>query len=137
MKGTFGAGLDELEARVGRGLLVGVVSFDGPEAVAHHEHPSSHSPPSWSGHPTLDYTSPGTGPFYLSRPLFDGIGGYFRSMAGDAFEPQGLRRGMERSVKDLKTDARRRVPREHGDLRQTAIARVTDDGRQTYYRRGQ
>jgi hypothetical protein len=137
MKGTFGLKLDELEANVGKGLLIGIVSFDGEAAVPHHEHPSRFSPPSWDGHPSLTYTSPGTGPFFLSRPLFENVGVYFRSMARDAYRPQGLVRAMEKNVRELKTDARRRVPRDSGDLRQTATAEVRDNGVRRYYRRGQ
>lgn len=42
-----------------------------PQAVAIHEHPSPHDPPSWHG---VDVKfSPGAGPKYLERPLLDAV----------------------------------------------------------------
>ncbi len=37
-------------------------------AIPVHEHPSAHSPPSWSGK-TIRWSKPGTGPKYLERPI--------------------------------------------------------------------
>lgn len=40
-----------------------------PHVLAVHEHPSSHSPPSWSGK-AVNFRN-GRGPKFLERPLFD------------------------------------------------------------------
>lgn len=122
---------------VGKGELVGAVGFDGPYAVAHHELPShSHAPPSWAKVGKLDYTVPGTGPGFISRPLFELHPSWLRDLAAHAFEDHGLERAMGRAVRDWKTHARRRVPRDTGELRDTATAQVWDNGRGTYRRRG-
>lgn len=134
----FSEGTRILEENVGDGKLIGVVGFSGPQAVSIHEHPSRFSPPSWRDKPRLDFTTPGTGTRYLSGPLFANYQHYMRGLAAHALRSRGsLTRAMEREIRDLKTASRRRVPREFGDLRQTATALVIDNGRQTYRRRGQ
>lgn len=53
------------------------LSFGGqsaPYALAVHEHPSVHSPPSWRG-TVVRFSPPGRGPKYLERPLKDAIEG--------------------------------------------------------------
>jgi hypothetical protein len=137
MRGTFGERTMELERRVGEGDLVGVVGFSGPAAVPQHEFSSRFDPPSWRGKTRLNYTTPGTGPRFLSGPLFEQHASYFQRIADALYDPMGAREAMRRAVMDLKTAARRRVPREHGDLRGTATAVAVDDGRVYYRRRGQ
>ena len=41
-------------------------------ALAIHEHPSGHSPPSWRGKPVV-FSPAGTGPKYLERPLMEAV----------------------------------------------------------------
>lgn len=138
MRGTFGARLDELAAHVGDGHLVGAVSFEGlPYIVAHHEAVGAQHPPSWDDKTSLDYTRPGTGPKFLEAPLLERHASYLQALADHALEERGLRSEMVDAMRDLKTEARRRVPRDEGDLRDAAIAVVRDDGVQVYRRRGQ
>lgn len=47
-----------------------------PYALAVHEHPSEHSPPSWSGN--VHFSPPGRGPKYLERPMLVAISGMER-----------------------------------------------------------
>ena len=118
---------------MGKGDLVGVVGFDGPEALAHHEFPVRFRPRSWRGLGALTYTTPGTGPRYLQGPLFELHPGFLQSIADDLLERGGAR-AMMRAMDDLKTEAQRRVPRETGDLAGTATAVVIDDGAEIYRR---
>lgn len=45
-----------------------------PYAIAVHENPSSHDPPSWQGK-TIEFNPPGHGQKYLERPLMDAVPG--------------------------------------------------------------
>lgn len=60
----------------GADIVVAVAAGDDstPQAVAIHEHPSPHSPPSWSG-VDVHFNPSGTGAKYLERPLLDSIVG--------------------------------------------------------------
>lgn len=54
-----------------------VMSYGGaaaPYALAIHEHPSGHSPPSWQGQ-SIRFSPRGRGPKYLERPLFGALPG--------------------------------------------------------------
>lgn len=59
----------------GADIVVAVTAGDEstPQAVAIHEHPGPHDPPSWRG-VNIQF-SPGAGPKYLERPLLDSIAG--------------------------------------------------------------
>lgn len=55
-----------------------------PYALAVHEHPSDHSPPSWEGKALTDisdWSKDGRGPKYLERPLMAAIPGMARRIA--------------------------------------------------------
>lgn len=45
-----------------------------PYALAVHEHPSPHSPPSWQG-TVVEFSPPGRGPKYLERPMVEAQAG--------------------------------------------------------------
>ena len=51
-------------------------------ALAVHEHPSKHSPPSWQG-TQVTFSPSGTGPKYLERPLMAAIPGLPQALARD------------------------------------------------------
>jgi hypothetical protein len=132
----FADGTRELEERVGKGDLVGIVGFTGPEAVAQHEFTSRHSPPSWEGKTKLIYSHQGTGPNYLQGPLFRDYPAWMQRIARDLYEPHGAREAMVSAMDDLKDAAQRQVPRDKGDLAGTATAAVVDDGREVSRKRG-
>lgn len=137
MKGDFGRSLERLERQIGDGPLVGTVGASGPQAVAIHEFPSRHSPPSWRGKSDLSWTTPGTGPRFLINPLMAGYPQWLRRIADDLYEPGGSVRAMIAVTRDWKTDVRRVIPRDEGPLRQSVVAMVTDNGVQRYRRKGQ
>jgi hypothetical protein len=58
------------------------ISFSGPQALAIHEYPSVHSPPTWKS-TTVTFNPPGRGPRYLERPLVDSASGMANRMAKD------------------------------------------------------
>ena len=49
-------------------------------ALAVHEHPSTHSPPSWKGK-KINWTQTGTGPKYLEKPMNDAVKGMPQRLA--------------------------------------------------------
>lgn len=49
-------------------------------ALAVHEHPSRHSPPSWKGK-VINWNAAGTGPKYLEKPVNDAAKGFGRRVA--------------------------------------------------------
>lgn len=51
-------------------------------ALAVHEHPSKHSPPSWQG-VQVQFSPSGTGPKYLERPLMAAVPTLARDLAAD------------------------------------------------------
>lgn len=51
-----------------------------PQALAIHEHPSPHSPPSWEG-VNVEFHPSGRGPKYIEEPLNEAIGGMAERMA--------------------------------------------------------
>lgn len=63
---------------VGMGITTEVMMTFGDAASAYalavHEHPSTHSPPSWKGK-KINWNVTGTGPKYLERPMMDAIKG--------------------------------------------------------------
>lgn len=72
--------------RKGKELSV-TLAFGGaaaPYAIAVHEHPSAHSPPSWEGKAISDigkWSEDGRGPKYLERPLMAAVAGMARRIA--------------------------------------------------------
>lgn len=72
--------------RAGRDLSV-TLDYGGasaPYALAVHEHPSTHSPPSWEGKAVTDISNwslDGRGPKYLERPLNNALKGMARRIA--------------------------------------------------------
>ncbi len=137
MRGTFGERTELLGEMVGERDLVISVSFSGPHAAAHHEHPSRFSPPSWAGHPVLTYTTPGTGVKYLTGPQMESYPLWLQRLADKLLdEPRGLRGEAEDVAEDWAQAAARRAPKESGDLVRSATPRVTDDGRVVYQRIG-
>ncbi len=65
----------------GSAIEVRVIAGDDstPQALAIHEHPSPHSPPSWEG---VDVKFNHGGPKYLEQPLNESIGGMVERMSG-------------------------------------------------------
>lgn len=66
--------VDEPEWKGGKLVVTVAFGRSGPSAayaLAHHEHPSQHSPRSWGNKTPLDYTKRGTGVKYLERPFKD------------------------------------------------------------------
>lgn len=125
----FGDSLRALSEQVGERELTGTVTFSGPHAVPQHEFSSRFNPPSWAGKTALQYTTGGTGPRYLSGPLMTDHPRYLQQIADDLYrEGRGPRRAMRDAMDDLKDAAQRRVPRETGDLAESARVHVTDDG---------
>jgi hypothetical protein len=123
----FGDSLQVLSEQVGHGKLTGSVTFSGVYARAHHEYPRG-GPPSWrrkqrAGMPLI-YTTAGTGPHYLSGPLLERHPRYLQQIANGLYL-EGPRRSMGDAMDDLKDAAQRKVPRETGDLAQSARVHVT------------
>lgn len=65
----------------GSAVEVRVIAGDEttPQALAIHEHPSPHSPPSWEG-VDVQFRPSGRGPKYLEQPLNESIGGMTERM---------------------------------------------------------
>jgi hypothetical protein len=125
---AFGDSLQALAEQVGHGDLVGSVTFSGPHAAPQHEGPGSRfAPPSWAGKTKLRYTTPGTGPMYLSGPLLAEHPRYLQQIANGLYT-EGPRRSMRDAMDDLKAAAQRKVPREKSDLADSARVHVTDNG---------
>lgn len=121
---AFGDSLIALGERVGSGDLTGSVTFGPhPAAVPLHEHPSRFSPPSWAGHPTLNYTKAGSTVRYLADPLLAEYPRYLQGIA-DGLYDEGPRRGMERAMDDLLDKAERRIPEDTSALRSTGRSGV-------------
>lgn len=65
-----------------KGFNVGVeIIYDGPQALAIHEHESPASPPSWKGK-KLNFTTAGTGVQYVGGPLREATSGMSNRIAG-------------------------------------------------------
>ncbi len=83
--GTLRAsGLVNPPRRKGKSIEV-VMSYGNaaaPYALAIHEHPSVHSPPTWQG-VVIDFNPRDRGPKYLERPLMDAIPGMAGRLASE------------------------------------------------------
>lgn len=67
----------------GSALEVRIIAGDDttPQALAIHEHPSPHDPPSWEG-VNVQFKPSGRGPKYLEQPLNESIGGMAERVGG-------------------------------------------------------
>lgn len=67
----------------GSALEVRIIAGDDttPQALAIHEHPSEHSPPSWEG-VNVKFQPSGRGPKYVEIPLNESIGGMAERVGG-------------------------------------------------------
>ncbi len=69
-----------------RGAAISVqLNYGGPAAayaLAVHEHPSAHSPPTWEGKTIFEAGPGGRGTKYLERPMMQAIPGMDRRLAG-------------------------------------------------------
>lgn len=84
IKGGLSQGRDEMgQFTAGSAVEVKIIAGDEttPQALAIHEHPSPHSPPSWEG-VTVQFNPGGRGPKYLEQPLNEAIGGMAERVGG-------------------------------------------------------
>lgn len=84
VKGDLSQGRSELgQFTSGSAIEVNIIAGDEttPQALAIHEHPSPHSPPSWEG-VDVKFNPSGHGPKYLERPLNEAIGGMVERVSG-------------------------------------------------------
>lgn len=120
---TFFDRLTQLDRAVGRGPLVGRVSFNQRYAQNQHE--------------SLDFVHPHGGQAkYLEAPLLENAADYVRAVADRAITAQGseIREGMADAMEALAADSSKRAPVWFADLRNSAHPTVEDDGRTTYDR---
>lgn len=77
VKGSLSQGRDT-GGRYTEGSVVEVIVTAGddstPQAIAIHEHPSPHDPPSWQG-VNVQFNPAGRGPKFLERPLLESLSG--------------------------------------------------------------
>lgn len=122
MKGTFGDGIDELHALVGRGHLQGTVEFDQVYAFNQHEG-------FWVDF--LGRLGPKEmergRPHFLSGPLTAGADEMMHTVA-DHLLKDGALSAMVENVLKLAADSAAAAPVEFGDLADSAHPMVTDDG---------
>jgi hypothetical protein len=81
--GTLRASGHVQEPKITRRNVSVTLGFGGAAAdyaLAVHEHPSRHSPPSWKGK-TIHWNAAGTGPHFLSRPMKEAQKGLARRLA--------------------------------------------------------
>jgi hypothetical protein len=128
MPGTFGDRMDELQAIVGEGLLIGHVSFDQVYAVNQHEG-------DWLNF--MGRYGPKTmkrgRPHFLSDPLTGGSNEFMSTIA-DHVLIDGPTPGMVQDVEQLADESAAEAPVEFGDLAGSAHPQVTDDGALVYDR---
>lgn len=109
MAGDFTERIRELEQRVGDGRLTGRVSF-APQKIAVPQHRGTWMTGPLAGVRISHWTTPGTGPEFLSGPLLERGEGYIRDIARELLT-LGPLIPMERAMNDLRSEALRRVPR--------------------------
>jgi len=124
--GTFDEGMRELGERVGHGSLVGRVSYPGPYAASQEAGFWVTGP--LAGVHIRKYTTPGTGPHFLSQPLMEHATEYMQRLADRALRPDGLREAMVENVEDLADVSSRRAPRLTGALQASPGTVVVDGG---------
>lgn len=121
---TFDERMAELEQRVGGGRLVGRVSF-APAKIAVPQHRGTWFSGPNAGVMIRHWTTPGTGPGYLTDPLLENVERYLRDIARE-FLTVGPRAPLERSMEDLLAHAERRIPRKTGVLAESGDASVSE-----------
>lgn len=120
MAGDFAAKIDELQALVGQGDLVGSVEIDQVYAKYQHE--------------GLDLRHPEGGKAkYLEDPLMEHGPEYLRGIAGRMLH-EGPVRPMIDAMETLSRQASEQTPFEFGDLKASGHPTVTDDGAKVYDR---
>jgi hypothetical protein len=120
--GDFGARIDELKERVGRGDLTGSVTVDQVYARYQHE--------------DLDLVHPRGGQaMYLRQPVMEHHESYLQKIAETVLDDGG-KREMISAVEDLAEDGgvARYAPVEFDDLRASGHPTVTSDGETVYDR---
>lgn len=123
---SFAEGTRKLQETVGDGDLVGKVEFPGPYAAAQHEGGWVTGP--LAGVRIERWTTPGTGPHFLSEPLMEHATEYMQRLADRTLEPHGLREAMVKNVEDLADLSSRRAPRLTGALQASPGTVVVDGG---------
>jgi hypothetical protein len=99
----------ELEELVGDGKVVGRVTFK-PQKIAVPQHRGTWMTGPLAGVRIQHWTTPGTGPEFLSGPLLERGEGYIREVARELLT-LGPIIPMQRAMDDLRAEALRRVPR--------------------------
>jgi hypothetical protein len=123
VKGTFGARVDELKEKVGRGKLTGSVEVDQVYAQYQHEGYDLHHPD-------------GGKPSYLRDPLFEKSDKRMQKLADNLITEEGsnIKDAMADAMEDLSNDVYEQAPWEFGDLRASGHPMVKDDDETIYDR---
>lgn len=123
MKGTFGAGIDDIKKQVGTGHLVGKLIVDQIYAKYQHE--------------GADFFHPDGGkPFYLRDPLFAHAFQYMQKLGSSAITDYGsdFVHTMADCMEDLNKEVIVQAPKEFLDLQDSGHPIVVDNGHVTYDR---
>lgn len=117
--GTFQGRMDELDAKVGHGDLVGSVVVD--QVYAQFQHESV-----WLNHPN------GGKAKFLYEPLMSNHRTYLQWVAEGVFEGPGD--AMQNAMTYLAAEVFLNAPVELGDLKRSGSPRVHDDGVRTHFK---
>lgn len=122
---SFAEGTRRLQEKVGEGKIVGRVSFS-PDKIAVPQHRGTWASGPLAGVKIEHWTTPGTGPDYLSGPLLENGERYFATIARHVLD-SGPRVGMEEAARELLADAQRRIPRKTGELAESGEVQVLEE----------
>lgn len=110
--GSFQEGIMRLEEKIGDGKLVGRVTFS-PDKIAVPQHEGTWRTGPLAGVRIEHWTTPGTGPDYLSGPLLENGERYFATIAKHVLDA-GPHVGMQEAADELLADALARIPKRRG-----------------------